>query len=99
MNGDRKVDTKKLARVLNRGSLRPAPVDEVFALTGYLVGGVSPFGLPPTIKVYINRSVIALTRLLINAGARGQLVEMAAADLVSHLRAEVVEVDRDKASV
>ena len=41
---------------------------------GYLVGGTSPFGTRKAMPVYIEDSILALPRILINGGRRGYLV-------------------------
>ena len=44
--------------------------------TGYSVGGISPFGIRRKMRVYVERSILSLTTLYINAGRRGLIVEM-----------------------
>jgi prolyl-tRNA editing enzyme YbaK/EbsC (Cys-tRNA(Pro) deacylase) len=43
-SGDHRVDTDRLADVLDVAEVRQATPDEVRAATGYAVGGVPPFG-------------------------------------------------------
>jgi Cys-tRNA(Pro) deacylase len=42
--------------------------------SGYLVGGTSPFGTRRAMPVYIEASILALPKILINGGRRGYLV-------------------------
>jgi prolyl-tRNA editing enzyme YbaK/EbsC (Cys-tRNA(Pro) deacylase) len=44
LQGSEKVDFGKLRKILNTKNLRTANPEEVLALTGYIVGGVPPFG-------------------------------------------------------
>ena len=44
MHGDKEVATKNLARHLDVKSVAPVTPDKASKLTGYLVGGTSPFG-------------------------------------------------------
>ena len=76
MHGDREVSTKALARRL--GVKRVAPVDPERAgrLTGYLVGGISPFGTRSRLPVYVESSILTLPRILVNGGKRGFLIEV-----------------------
>ena len=46
MHGDQEVSTKNLARDLGRKSISPCDPKKVNRLTGYQVGGTSPFGRP-----------------------------------------------------
>jgi Cys-tRNA(Pro) deacylase len=66
MHGNRKVSTKNLARQIGAKSVEPC--------SGYLVGGTSPFATRKAMPVYIEESILSLTRILINGGRRGYLV-------------------------
>ena len=81
MHGDREVSTKQLARLL--GAKRVSPCDTVGAqkATGYLVGGISPFGTRKDLPVYVERTVFDLDRIFINGGKRGFLVEIEPGEL------------------
>ena len=59
-------------------------------LTGYMVGGVSPFGTRASMPVYAEASIFELPRVYINGGKRGFLVEIDPADLKRSLRATEV---------
>jgi len=76
MHGDREVSTKQLARQIGAREIAPASADAVEKHTGYVPGGVSPFGPRKRLPVYVERSVLALPRVLVNGGRRGFLVEV-----------------------
>jgi Cys-tRNA(Pro) deacylase len=76
MHGDREVSTKQLARQIGAREIAPASPDAVEKHTGYVPGGVSPFGPRKRLPVYVERSVLALPRVLVNGGRRGFLVEV-----------------------
>jgi prolyl-tRNA editing enzyme YbaK/EbsC (Cys-tRNA(Pro) deacylase) len=59
--------------------------------SGYLVGGTSPFGLRKPMPVYVEASVLALPRILINGGRRGFLVGLAPGVLSQPLGAQPVQ--------
>jgi prolyl-tRNA editing enzyme YbaK/EbsC (Cys-tRNA(Pro) deacylase) len=42
--------------------------------SGYMVGGTSPFATRKAMPVYIEESILALPKILINGGSRGYLV-------------------------
>lgn len=92
MHGDREVSTKKLARHLGVKSVRPCDPKTANKHTGYLVGGTSPFGTRKSLPVYVEKSVLELPVIYINAGKRGFLVEMAPGDLARLLEPEPVQV-------
>jgi Cys-tRNA(Pro) deacylase len=76
MHGDREVSTKNLARTMGVKSVRPCDPDTAHRHTGYMVGGISPFGTRKRLPVYVEESVLHLPVLLVNAGKKGLLAEM-----------------------
>lgn len=81
MHGDHEVSTKNLARFLGVKSVEPATPEKVLKLTGYLVGGTSPFGTRAKMPVYAERTIFELNNIYINGGKRGFLVEINSAAL------------------
>jgi len=81
MHGDKEVSAKALARRLGVKAVTPCSPDTANKHTGYLVGGISPFGTRKRLPVYMELSIAGLPRLFINAGKRGLLAEMAPADV------------------
>ncbi len=92
MHGDREVSTQKLARRLAVKSIVPCRPEVASRHSGYLVGGTSPFATRRPMPVYVERSILGLERIFINAGRRGYLVGIAPSVLVDLLRPELVEV-------
>ncbi|HEY1435240.1 MAG TPA: YbaK/EbsC family protein [Thermoanaerobaculia bacterium] len=92
MHGDREVSTKQLARQIGAREVAPASPAAVEKHTGYLPGGVSPFGTRKALPVHVERSILALERLLINGGRRGFLVEIAPEVLTRLLSPVAVDV-------
>ncbi len=74
MHGNRKVSTKSLARQIGAKSVEPCKPEVANRHSGYLVGGTSPFGTRREMPVYIEETILALPRILINGGRRGYLV-------------------------
>lgn len=91
MHGDRQVSTKALARAIGAKSVEPCKPEVAQRHSGYLVGGTSPFGLRKPMPVYVERSVLALPRILINGGRRGFLVGIEPAVLQRLLGARPVD--------
>lgn len=92
MHGDREVSTKQLARQAGRKTIAACDPAVAQKHTGYLVGGTSPFGTRKTLPVYMERSIAALDRVLINGGRRGFLVVVAPSEIVRVLNATLVDV-------
>ena len=92
MPGDKQLSMKRLAKVC--GVKRAAMVDIPTAerLTGYLVGGISPFGIKKKIPVVMDDGVLKFDRILINAGQRGTMLIMDPADIRETLTCKIVKV-------
>jgi len=81
MHGDREVSTRQLARFLGVKQVAPTSEKTVEHYTGYVPGGVSPLGTRLHLPVYVESTILALPRLVVNGGKRGFLVEITPADL------------------
>ena len=91
MHGDRQVSTKNLARQIGAKSIEPCTPEVAQRHSGYQVGGTSPFGLRKPMPVYVEDTVLALPRIVINGGRRGYLVGLAPAVLRDVLGARPVQ--------
>lgn len=82
MPGDKNIDLKKLAGALS--VKRAAMADTVTAerLTGYLVGGISPFGTKKDLPVVMEECLLEYDRAAINAGQRGVMLVMDPKDIL-----------------
>ena len=74
MHGNRTVSTKNLARQIGAKSVEPCKPEVANRHSGYLVGGTSPFGTRKAMPVYVEESILALPRIVLNGGRRGYLV-------------------------
>jgi Cys-tRNA(Pro) deacylase len=92
MHGDREVSTRQLARSIGVKRVEPCEAAAVVRLTGYVVGGVSPFGTRIRLPVYVERTILGLSFVLINGGKRGFLVGIMPADLLTALDPTPVDV-------
>jgi Cys-tRNA(Pro) deacylase len=91
MHGDKEVSTKQLARTLNVKSVSPVSEQTALRVTGYQVGGISPFGTKQKLAVYAEQTMFQLPKIVINGGKRGFLVEVDPADIKRAL--DVTEVN------
>ncbi|MCC7097962.1 MAG: Cys-tRNA(Pro) deacylase [Rubrivivax sp.] len=90
MHGDCQVSTKQLARAIGAKSVEPCKPEVAQRHSGYLVGGTSPFGTKKAMPVYVEESVLALPRILLNGGRRGYLIGIAPSVLREQLQAQAV---------
>ena len=91
MHGNRTVSTKNLARQIGVKSIEPCKPKVANRHSGYFVGGTSPFGLKRAMPVFVEASVMALSKIWINGGRRGYLVGIDPAVLSGPLGARLVE--------
>ena len=91
-HGDFQVSAKNLARYLNVKSIAPVAPEKSNKLTGYLVGGTSPFGVKTRMPVYAEKTIFDLSEIYINAGKRGFLAAIDPQDLEKILEIKKVEV-------
>ena len=94
MHGDASVSAKELARALGVKATTPCDPSVAERHSGYRVGGTSPFGTRKSMPTYVEQSILALPRILINGGARGVLVELDPRVLTDVLGARPVTVAR-----
>lgn len=85
--GDQRFDARRVAAAMGVKKADLADSDKAEKITGYRVGGISPFGLRRKLPVLIEESLLAVDRLIVNGGGRGLLVELATPDLVRLLDA------------
>ena len=78
---DKTLALKRVAKALGVKAADMMPAKEAERLTGYTVGGISPFGIAARPAVLIDDSALVLENMVINAGKRGLLVELAVADV------------------
>jgi len=73
---DREVSMKKLAAAFSgktASMMRPADAER---LTGYHIGGISPFGQKKRVPVAIDEAVLSERTVFLNGGQRGTEIEL-----------------------
>lgn len=89
---DQEVAMKKLAAVFGgKAAAMMKPVDAE-RMTGYRVGGVSPFGQKRLVPTVVDEAALLQDQVFVNGGQRGLQAQMAPADLVAALDAKVAEI-------
>ncbi|MEM1333397.1 MAG: YbaK/EbsC family protein [Actinomycetota bacterium] len=67
-----------------------APAADTTDISGMEIGGVTPFGLPPTLPLWIDARVMEVDRLVLGGGSRDRKV-LAAPEILVAVGAEVVD--------
>lgn len=87
MGGPGQISWPALRRTLGQNRLSMASPEEVKAVTGYVPGTVSPFGLPHPVRTLVDRSVTAFDEVSLGSGERGLAIVMRSSDLLRALGA------------
>ena len=89
---DHEVSMKRLAAALGGKSAAMMPVAEAERVSGYKVGGVSPFGQTRPVPVAIDEAALAHALVYINGGQRGLQVRLDPRDAARLLSAAVAPI-------
>jgi len=89
---DREVAMKKAAAALGAKSAAMMKPAEAERITGYKVGGISPFGQMRRVAVVMDDSAMGQEAIFLNGGQRGLQVRLAPADAAAALGAKVAPV-------
>lgn len=90
--GDQRFDAKRMAAAIGERQVDLAEREEAEKLTGYQIGGISPFAMKRKLPAVIEESLLALDKIVVNGGRRGVLIEMATEDVVRLLEAKAAGI-------
>jgi Cys-tRNA(Pro) deacylase len=94
MHAEKEVSLKELARQTGAKNVSTASVRDAERLTGYSVGGISPFATKRPIPVFVQKTILELPYLYINGGRRGFILGMTPGTLMEVLNAAPIDVAR-----
>ncbi|OLN29462.1 Cys-tRNA(Pro) deacylase YbaK [Desulfovibrio sp. DV] len=86
---DGELSMKRVAAAFGGKAAAMMPPAEAEKVTGYHVGGISPFGSRKKVAVAIEAAAMSEASVIINGGQRGVMVRLAPADAVRVLGAMV----------
>ncbi|WP_269713265.1 Cys-tRNA(Pro) deacylase [Caulobacter sp. NIBR2454] len=89
---DREVSMKRLAAALGAKSAEMMPPPEAERLTGFKVGGISPFGQKRKVPTVVEADAQVFDEVFVNGGQRGLQVRLKPADLIAALDARAAAV-------
>lgn len=92
LSGDRQLDLKRMAALFHIKRAAMADAQSAERLTGYRVGGISPFGTRQHLETVMDADLLKLERVIINAGRRGAMLEMSPRTIVSALACKVARI-------
>lgn len=88
---NQEVNLKKLAAAAGDKKVELVHVKELFSLTGYIRGGVSPIGMKKKYPTYIEQSCNNYDTVAVSAGICGCTLLLSPSDLISICNAELFE--------
>ncbi|MDR1826898.1 MAG: Cys-tRNA(Pro) deacylase [Methylobacteriaceae bacterium] len=91
---DRELMMKRVAAAFSARDAAMMKPETAERLTGYHVGGISPFGQRKAVPVAFEEAAIGEPYVLINAGQRGLMVRLAPAAAITLLKAAVAPLTR-----
>ncbi len=76
------LSLKALAQVLGVKRCEMVPANDAQRITGYVVGGISPFGQKKKLLTVVDESAIYLSTMFVSGGRRGLDIEVAPTELI-----------------
>jgi len=86
------LSLRELAAALGGKRAEMCPVDVAQRITGYVVGGISPFGQKKRLRTAIDETCVLFDTVLVSGGRRGLDLELSPDDLIGLLDAVVAPI-------
>lgn len=86
------LNLKKVAAVFKCKKLHMADPKDAERLTGYIVGGISPFGQKKRLLTVVDQQAVQLDKIYVSGGKRGFDIGVAPAALQTVLNAQFADV-------
>jgi Cys-tRNA(Pro)/Cys-tRNA(Cys) deacylase len=86
---DSRLSLKAIAAAAGAKRAEMAEPAKAERATGYVVGGISPFGQRKRLRVFLDASAAGHAEILVNGGRRGLQLALAPADLAAALGATI----------
>jgi Cys-tRNA(Pro)/Cys-tRNA(Cys) deacylase len=92
---DKELDLKALAKAAQAKRAAMAEVAAAERATGYVKGGISPFGQKRRHRTFLDAAALGQPSIVVNGGRRGLQIELAAADLLVATGGKAAAIARD----
>jgi Cys-tRNA(Pro)/Cys-tRNA(Cys) deacylase len=83
MPGDKNINLKRLAEAFSVKRAAMADTSTAERLTGYLAGGISPFGTKQDLPVVMDKSLLKFDSVAVNGGKRGVMLIIDPKDILT----------------
>ena len=91
-SGANRVDTTRLAVLVDAAEARRATPEEARAATGFAVGGTPPFGYPEPVRTFLDRDLTTYEEIWAAAGTSDSLFRTTPEELRRAAQAEVADL-------
>lgn len=88
------VNLKSLAQCAGARKARMAEVEHAERLSGYVAGGISPFGQRTALATYVDSAITMCEWIYVSGGRRGFDVRVRSVDLIDLTQATVCDLAR-----
>lgn len=95
MPGDRQLSLKHLAKACSVKKAAMADTGTAERITGYLIGGISPFGTKQRLPAVMEERLLNFDKIAINAGQRGTMLIMSPEDIKKAIGCRVFQLIQD----
>ena len=86
------LNLKSLAKAARAKRAQMANPSDAQRSTGYVLGGISPFGQKKRLRTFVDDSVLALSHVHVSGGRRGLEIEITPADLIAATQAMTASI-------
>jgi len=86
-SGDARLDNQKFRDRFGVSPKMMTP-EQALAFTGFSVGGICPFGLPPEVEVFLDESLGRFETVFPACGSPNSMIELSLPDLAEYSRSQ-----------
>lgn len=91
---DKQLSLKAMANALNEKKVSMVKKDEAQKITGYLLGGVSPFGQKKILPTILDESAKFFDTIYVSGGKRGLDIEINSESIIKILNAKYYKISQ-----
>jgi prolyl-tRNA editing enzyme YbaK/EbsC (Cys-tRNA(Pro) deacylase) len=92
VTADRKLDVNgTVRRLMGVRKASFASADDTIAFTGMMIGGVTPFGLPSGVPIYVDTALLDYDWVIVGGGDRSSKLKLSPDELLALPGAQAIE--------